>query len=465
VVLLGTGTNNLSSTASNVISGNRIRDNGRAASASGIWLQYGAYYNRIGGSAAADRNFIFNNVGDGIRIESSNSNGILGNTIGSQTSAQYNNTGSGIRIDAGEDNWIGGLAPVAAAGNDIGGNDQDGIALTNGTHKTTITRNLIGSDEYGVPRKNGASGISIQSGSYSTTIGTGNAVDRNVIAGNALHGIRIDGATTTSNTLRYNDIGLNTDPSLTGCPCTVAVPNGGFGLVLQNNAHHNRLEGANYIAYNGSGGVWVLTGAHDNLLGQDPVSGVANDEIFANTGSGILFSDAQWNLVRRASIYNNSHDGIEQNSSGSNNSWISTTTYLNGGLGIDIGTTANDNTPTAGYPVITSVVRAGGVVSVTGTSDTTFFNNFANYRTTTVYLLHGGLDPSGYGEGSILAGSASTNASGVWRVVYAEGATPLCYAAYKRVVASNGLAFSDAGSEFSLSTCTPKKAYVPMVVR
>jgi hypothetical protein len=162
-------------------------------------------------------------------------------------------------------------------------------------------------------------------------------------------------------------------------------------------------------------------------------------------------------------IYSNALDGIEQYSTASNNSWISTTTYLNGGLGIDIATTADDNIPTAGFPVITSVVRAGGVVTVTGTSDTTFSG--LTYRTTTVYLFHGGLDPSGYGEGQTLAGSANTNASGVWRVVYNDASTSRCYAAYKRVVAFNGATFTDAGSEFSLSTCTPKKAYVPMVLR
>lgn len=461
VWLSGTGTNNANSTTGNAITGNDIRGSGRMASASAIRLNAGAFWNAIGGTDATDANKIYDNTGDGIRIESSDLNGILGNLIGGSPGHSGNNTGHGVSIDNGKDNWIGGLFLLigsSQAGNEIGGNDGDGIRLTNVARNTTIRRNLIGSDPYGTPRPNGGSGISILSGSYSTTIGTGNAVDLNVIAGNAIHGVRIDGANTTSNTIRYNDIGLNTN-SAQKCaspPCVAIVPNGSFGLVVQNGAHHNRAYDGNYIAHNGFGGVWVLSGARDNQFGP-------GDAVFANTGSGILFSDAQWNRMTVMEIYSNTRDGIEQTSAGSNNSWISTTTYLNGGLGIDIATTTDDNIPTAGFPVITSVVRAGGVVTVTGTSDTSFSG--LTYRTTTVYLFHGGLDPSGYGEGQTLAGSANTNASGVWRVVYNDASTSRCYAAYKRVVAFDGATFTDASSEFSLSTCTPKKAYVPRVVR
>jgi hypothetical protein len=461
ILLRGTGTNNTNSTATNAITGNRIRGNGRLVTASGVRLMDGAFWNAIGGSAITDTNRIYGNTGAGIRIEDSELNGVLGNDIGGSPDFPGNNTGDGILIDGGKDNWIGGLFLLigsSQAGNEIGGNDGDGIRLTNAARNTTIRRNLIGSDPYGTPRPNGASGISILSGSYSTTIGTGNSADLNVIAGNTLHGVRIDGAATTSNTIRYNDIGLNTNSALkcASPPCTAIVPNGGFGVVVQNGAHDNRAYDGNYIAHNGSGGIWVQSGAHDNQFGP-------SDEVFANTGSGFLFSDAQWNRISGMSIYSNTGDGIEQTSLGANNSWISTTTYLNGGLGIDIATTFEDNIPTAGFPVITSVVRAGGVVTVTGTSDTTFSG--LTYRTTTVYLFHGGLDPSGYGEGQTLAGSANTNASGVWRVVYNDASTSRCYAAYKRVVAFNGATFTDAGSEFSLSTCTPKKAYVPMVLR
>jgi len=458
--LTGTGTNDINGTAANAITGNKIRRSGLTASASGIRLDAGAYWNAIGGTTAAESNYIFDNNGDGISIEGSDLNGILGNVIGGSPGYPGNNAGHGVLIDGGKDNWIGGmflLIGSSQAGNEIGGNDQDGIRLANGAANTRISRNLIGSDTYGAPRPN-YNGISILSGSYSTTVGTGSGTDLNVIAGNQLHGVRIDGATTTSNTLRYNDIGLNTNSALkcASPPCTAIVPNGGFGVVVQNGAHHNRASDGNYIAHNGSGGVWVQGGASDNQFGP-------SDEVFANTGSGFRIDDAQWNRLTGMSIYSNTRDGIEQTSLGANNSWISTTTYLNGGLGIDIAIVADDDIPTAGYPVITSVVRAGGVVTVTGTSDTTFSG--LTYRTTTVYLFHGGLDPSGYGEGQSLAGSANTNASGVWRISYTEGATPLCYAAYKRIVGFNGAAFYDAGSEFSRSTCTPKKAYVPRVLR
>jgi len=452
--LNGTGSNTVNSTASNIIAGNSIRGNGRIVAASGIRLTAGAYWNAIGGTTAAEANRIYNNTGNGIRIEGSDLNGVLGNVIGESPSYPGNNTGHGVLIDAAKDSWIGAYPLGLQAGNEIGGNGGDGIHLQNVARNTKITRNLIGSDSYGAPRPNGASGIVIESGSYSTTVGTGSFEDRNVIAGNASHGIFILGSTTTSNTIRLNDIGINRAPALKGCPCEVAVPNGGVGLYIRDDAHHNRAYDGNAIAHN-AGGVLFQAGAHDNQIG--PL-----DEVYSNSGSGVRFSSSsQFNRLDGMWIYNNSKDGIEQYSTASNNSWINTATYLNGGLGIDIATVADDNIPTAGYPVITSVVRAGGVVTVTGTSDTTFSG--LTYRTTTVYLFHGGLDPSGYGEGRTLAGSANTNASGVWRVVYSEGGTPLCYAAYKRIVGFNGASFYDAGSEFSRSTCGP--AYVPMVVR
>lgn len=454
IYLWGTGANTINSTYSNAITGNRITGNGRVVTASGIRLRDGAFNNAIGGSAPGSANRIYGNTGNGIRIESSELNGVLGNVIGGSLDYPGNNTGDGILIIGGRDNWIGGyilLLGYIEAGNEIGGNNGDGIRLTSAAGNTAIRRNLIGSDSGGNPRPNGGNGISILSGSYSTTIGTGVPADRNVIAGNAVHGIRIDGATTTSNTIRYNDIGLNS--AIT--PSFAILPNGGFGLVVQNDAHHNRAYDGNYIAHNGSGGIWVLSGARDNQFG--PV-----DNVFSNSGSGILISDAQWNQLEGMWIFGNTRDGIEQTVAGSNNSWSNTRIYDNGGLGIDIATEADDNIPTAGYPVITSVVRAGGVVTVTGTSDTTFSDLFG-YRTTTVHLFHGGLDPSGYGEGRTPAGSANTNASGVWRIVYNEGFTPLCYAAYKRVVGSSGLLPYDAGSEFSRSTC--RQAFVPMVLR
>ena len=463
VWLNGTGTNDANSTAGNAITGNDIRGNGRLASASGIRLNAGAFWNAIGGTDATDANIIYDNTGDGIRIESSDLNGILGNLIGGSPGHSGNNTVHGISIDTGKDNWIGGmflLIGSSQAGNEIGGNDQDGIRLANGAANTRISRNLIGSDTYGSPRPN-YNGISILSGSYSTTVGTGSGTDLNVIAGNALHGVRIDGATTTSNTLRYNDIGLNTNSALkcASPPCTAIVPNGGFGVVVQNGAHHNRVSDGNYIAHNGSGGVWAFSAAHDNQFGP-------SDAVFANTGSGFRIDDAQWNRLTGMSVYSNTRDGIEQTSLGANNSWISTTTYLNGGLGIDIATVADDDIPTAGYPVITSVVRAGGFVTVTGTSLGSNLTNFPlAYYVSTVYLFRDGLDPSGYGEGQILVGSANTNLSGVWRITYSEGATPRCYAAYNRWVERDlflGL-IADRSSEFSRSTCGP--AYVPMVAR
>ena len=466
VTLEGNGINDINGTSGNTIAANLIVNN-----LTGIWLSHGAFWNVIGGAADGDGNAVYANTNNGINVYDSDLNGILGNTIGAQDLATANNGVTGILIANGKSNWIGGIFVVLTAferGNVIGGNGDAGIWLS-GASNTTVTRNWIGNTPSGAIRPNGRDGIYIDDGAYSNTIGTGVIAQLNVIGGNNGDGVVIAGSATMSNAVRLNDIGVNSALSLLNGPSaprrpgapqaaeTLALPNDN-GIVIRGGAHDNTVADSNWIAENRNNGVWLHTGAAENIIGP-------NNVIFNNDGDGIALSDAAtvFNTVLTSTIYANRGDGIREYRSATNNAWVAIRTYANGGLGIDQAAESSaTNTPTAGWPVITSVVRSGGFVTLTGTSDAT--TSFPLFNTTRVYVFHSGLDPSGYGEGQSFVGEAMTDSNGIWRVTYIEGATPRCYSAYKR---SFGFFLSgyDYGSEFSPSTCVPKLAYVPRVLR
>ncbi len=474
IILRGNGSQDTTSTSLNIVAGNTIRDNSQGDNYGGLVLSFGAFWNTIGGAGDGDGNLIHGNGGPGIQISNSDFNGILGNQIGATQIGMTNNTGNGIWMSTSDGNWIGGIFVVLTAferGNVIGGNSQDGIQLVNGTANTTITGNWIGTDGAGAARPNGLDGITILGGSYSNTVGGDTLVRLNVIAGNGSHGVLIDGSTTSSNTIKLNDIGLNSallaaqaqNPedrrgAAPAQPKAIALPNGGHGILIRNGAFGNRVLGGNYIANNVSSGIRLQSGAHDNVIGP-------GDRIYANGLAGISLADSatQWNRVMTETIYANKRDGIEQGVGPTNNAWVATPLYGNGGLGIDVDAPDGlGNIPSAGYPVITSVVRSGGNVTLTGTSDATVSSFPPN--TTRIYVFHSGLDPSGYGEGQTFVREATTDANGIWRVTFAEGATPRCYSAYKR--SFGFVLFSyDYGSEFSPSTCVPKFAHLPRVLR
>ena len=472
VALQGNGTNNTNSTSANTIAGNAIIGNGNGTPQPALWLLNGAFWNVIGGAADGDGNTISANRGLGMSVSDSDLNGILGNTIGADDFGLGGNLGTGLYITGSVSTWVGGiflLIGAAERGNVIAGNGQNGVWMTSGTHGTTVSRNWIGNTPDGTLRPNQWNGVLIDNGAYSNTIGTGVLSQLNVIGGNNGDGVVIDGSATMSNAVRFNDIGVNSALSLLNGPSaprgpgapqaavTLALPND-YGIVIRNGAHDNAVADSNWIAENRNAGVWLRSGATDNKIGP-------NNIIFNNDADGIVLSDAStaFNTVLTSTIHSNRGDGIREYAGATNNAWVAATTYANGGLGIDKEAASSaTNIPTAGWPVITSVVRSGGIVTLTGTSDAAACCILIN--STRVYVFHSGLDPSGYGEGQTFVGDAPTDSNGVWRVTYTEGGTPRCYSAYKRTAGFLGGSY-DYGSEFSPSACVPKYAYLPRILR
>src|SRR5262249_52732333 len=148
------------------------------------------------------------------------------------------------------------------------------------SYANIIAGNLIGTDadgNFGAGFGNAEAGVYIN-GAQNTLIGTnadgvGDALEANVISGNALSGITIDGSLLTdTTTVAGNYIGTNASG--------IAVPNTGPG-------------------------VQIINGSPGNIIGGSVAA--RGNTIEFNTGPGILVlgSDSIDNAIRSNSIYQN----------------------------------------------------------------------------------------------------------------------------------------------------------------
>jgi parallel beta-helix repeat protein len=139
----------------NQIQGNLIGLNATGTSeilngSAGIRLLNKSITNTIGGTTAAARNVISGNGNVGIEIADSSNNVIEGNYIGTNAAGDddIGNAGQGIRISGNsQSNKIG--DSVAGAGNVISGNGLEGIVLQGKTSLTLVLHNFIGTKANG----------------------------------------------------------------------------------------------------------------------------------------------------------------------------------------------------------------------------------------------------------------------------------------------------------------------------
>ena len=123
------------------------------------------------------------------------------------------NAGSGVVIAGGKGNSIGRYRTLLGGytrGNVISGNAQDGVQIIAGASETDVIQNYIGTNAAGsaaVP--NGLSGVAIFLGAHDNVVGGSSFTRRNVIGGNTRYGVFIADSATMSNTVSYNDIGVN----------------------------------------------------------------------------------------------------------------------------------------------------------------------------------------------------------------------------------------------------------------
>lgn len=205
----------------NVVAGNWIGLDITGVSAGtqqfGIQAQNGV---RIGtdGNGTADveeRNVISGNTNTGVLVSGTVAVTVAGNYIGTDatgTSARANG-GSGVSIQ-GTNHVIGGT--TAAARNIISGNSSSGVSITGvGTSGNLIRGNYIGTNAAGSGVVGNGVGVSINGpvtnneiGSSTATPGTGAG---NVISGNQAQGVLFSSSTGTGNKVQGNIIGLGAD--------------------------------------------------------------------------------------------------------------------------------------------------------------------------------------------------------------------------------------------------------------
>jgi hypothetical protein len=173
-VLLGNGA------ANNVVAGNRIGTSAAGDTAlnafAGVRFLGAGANNRIGGTAAAERNLISGNPAAGIIIDSDN-NVIEGNSIGTNaagTAALPN--GIGVELDNASHNTIGGTA--AGAGNLIAYNSGDGLDSTGtSTDNTVIGNTIFGNGGYDTDLATGGTTNVAGAGSGSFFVAAGATLD------------------------------------------------------------------------------------------------------------------------------------------------------------------------------------------------------------------------------------------------------------------------------------------------
>jgi len=195
----------------------------------GVLIVSGASNNTIGGNTAGARNLISGNDSQGIRIQDGGTAGNLvrGNFIGTDVtgSADLGNFHSGVIIQGGAtSNTVGGLDP--GTGNVISGNDAEGVVLSNtGTTGNLVQGNLIGIDVTGTTALgNSGPGVEIREAARDNTIGGVEFGARNIISSNGEQGVRITSGA-TENVVSGNYIGTDvTGTKVTG-PAGPPTPN------------------------------------------------------------------------------------------------------------------------------------------------------------------------------------------------------------------------------------------------
>jgi uncharacterized repeat protein (TIGR01451 family) len=262
----------------------------------GIMIE-GSKHNIIGGPEEWQRNYISYNNQCGIFLTGSRHNYIINNLVGSTSfDPEDGNLVCGVMIDdLSDSNYVGGGAD---SGNVISGNRGDGVGIyrsasnvvcgnnicdnANGIiidqsgRRNTLTNNIIGINETGLPDGNRHYGIQINTISESNVIG-GSFETGNEITDNDSGGIKISWSDSTL--IGGNYIGVDTGG-------TVAVGNHGCGVELEHcigTIIGEKLvdislvigEG-NLISGNDSAGIKVYDGCYGTVITSNKI-GVAKD--------------------------------------------------------------------------------------------------------------------------------------------------------------------------------------------
>ncbi len=255
----------------NVVTSNALVQN----AGDGIRIGEGASGNFIGNLTALGNVIVSNAVGVHITGQGTDSNVVLGNRIGVNSSAQPSgNQGFGVLLDLGaSQNTIG---AVGGYGNVISANGG-GISIQQNANDNNVISNYVGAGLDGSFQQgfgNLGAGILISNATGNTIGGEtiANQVPTNLIVGNAV-GVKIDGlnAGAQQNVIQSNSI---TNSSSYG----VYITGGASNNTIGNSIGDTKAQEANVIDGNSAAGVFVESGTGNEIL---------NDNIFNNGGLNI----------------------------------------------------------------------------------------------------------------------------------------------------------------------------------
>ena len=345
--------------------GNRLTGNFIGTDASGaqdLGNSNGGVYlagpnNTLGGATAAARNVISGNEEEGVHVDGSDGNRVMGNYIGTDTSGtkDLGNAEQGVFVGSAPNNTIGGT--TAGERNVISANDTAGVLIYDaGGNK--VTGNYLGTDASGTrDLGNGEEGVLV-SRADGTIIGGTTAGERNVISGNDEEGVTLFDAA-ANNKVAGNYIGTDKNG-------TAPLGNTGDGVHI-NNAPNNTVGGTTSMARN------VISGNHGR-------------------GVGIEGPDATGNRVLSSSIFANGLLGIDLNDDG---------LTPNDPDDTDIGPNFLQN-----FPVLSSAKK--------NSTGTTTVRGKLNSTPNSTFRVQFFSNPKGTDEGKTLLGSeiVSTDGSG-----------------------------------------------------
>jgi hypothetical protein len=449
---------------------------GVVATPNGVGIQINDDANTIGGHSFGTRNVISGNSVVGVVIEIGNSNVVEGNTIGTTSDGQRPlPNGIGVAIDGpSQNNSIGG--PGLGA-NVISGNANDGILLQPNSllhpgqplggspSHTAIQHNLIGTNAQGTAGLgNGWAGIELFGSSQNIIGGSLLTNSGNVISGNSLYGIHISGG--AANQISSNLIGTSLDGMhRIGNSEGIRIEDGSSGnLIGRLTLPHAVVGGANVISGNSDEAVIEDVGTGNQILGN--VIGLAGDGVtpLPNLGPGLYLVNESGMTVGSEkdpnTIAHNEFSGVQIGGDDANVRISANSIFDNGGfpsspdlIGIDLnldGVTSNDpgdsDTGPNGlqnFPVVTSVTRQGGQVTIGGTLNS---RPFGTYRLE--FFTNSSCDPSGYGQGQTYLGEKTVVADASGNVSF-SAKFPLNPSSATPIVTATATDGSGNTSEFS----------------
>jgi len=265
-------------------------------------------YNKIGGLISGEGNLLSGNNSAGIGIlTNSRYNLVIGNLIGTDRSGgiSLHNNNNGINMDGSAFNRIG--DGTADGKNVISGNNQSGIRINN-CSSNEVCGNFIGTTASGeAPLANSVSGIYLEGGSYGNKIGKVSDAQKNILSGNSLSGVLIDGS--NSNEVKANYIGTNKNGN-------AALANGQYGIQIGNGAMYNVIGGdasseGNLISGNNQYGVYILqSNTNSNEIKNNTIGLDWNRTGKIPNSYGICLDTVGAHQIRGNIISGNTNNGI-----------------------------------------------------------------------------------------------------------------------------------------------------------